>query len=119
MENQTERDLYKNLGQIILDSLTDQSMDKKWEKVILKVQFTHGSINYEANKYWKGNKESLWGVADPSLLSSTIKKLYRFTQENSYTQWNTFIYELTSDHKFDIKYFWDQELNDKYDELTS
>lgn len=117
MKNKQEEKLYRSLGKIIIDSLVDQEMDKKWEKAILKVGYTHGIINYKTECIWKGEKRSLWGVSDPGLLSSTIKELHQFTHENDYAPWNEFIFELGQDYEFNINYYWSQELNDKYDEL--
>jgi len=110
-------EIFSLLGNKVLDSIESVN---EWKSASLKIKRLEKNVGFEC--YYidtKGNNIDI----DTSVNYQTakaIQKLYEITQNQSleHINWNRAIFTLYPDSKFDIKYIWDQELQDRVDQYN-
>lgn len=106
-----EQEIYTKIGEYMLSIIPEDD----WDYAILYTVSTHGVIEGKGS-YFKGKeKKSLDFFLTQYNIKEAIDNLRKFTDLNNYTPWNKLEFTLTADHKFDVKFIWDQEEQDRHD----
>ena len=114
MNQKEETTIYTALGQYLIDSLEHSSI-KNWDAAFLKVGLLDGVSEYVIEYRYDGKIKNIGGApasVQKRHISYIFKDLKQYTDANNYTPWNRFVFEITPKHQFNIKFEWDQKLND-------
>jgi len=115
MEN---KEIFIHLSKIVKESLSDVP---EWNKGILYIKKLTGNTGFESSYFNSSNQEIKVSTKANYYTHKMIGELYNKTQNQfpKHTNWNRAIFTLFNDNKFEIKYLWDQKLQNEIDKLNN
>ena len=107
----TVNEIYLEIGQNILNLIEDD----EWVEAHLFIDRFHKTVKFNGNYILKDKTKKFLDVWNIKIESDSIHQLHAITTEGGHNRWNRLEFTLFPDFKFDIKFIWDQELQDEVD----
>lgn len=112
------KEIFELLGQGLADAIPPNIDYVKGVLNIMRLEKVAEFKGYAIDKNkQKQNLEINFGYAH----AKAVHKLYEITQSHplEHRNWNRAIFTLYPDHKFEMEYIWDQELQDEVDKYNN
>ncbi len=104
-------DVYNSLGIFLFGLLPD----KEWTLAIINIEIQPGVLSMSGDCLCKDETISLRTRYNREL-GEMIKWLHTTTTKGGFSKWNKAKFTVTPDKKFNMEFFWDEELQKEIDE---
>ncbi len=107
----TVDEIYKYIGSCIVDSI-----EENWISSKLEIESYIDDYVDISGEYITEKNENKWIDIGNSVFNNfepAVWELQKIMAEGDHNKWNKAIFNLKSDHKFDMEFSWDQTLDDK------
>jgi len=107
----TVNDIYLSFG----EALHESTVDEDWKSAHLFILCLEGTARFNAHYLNIKDEKTSIKARNFSKLYESVHELHAITTEGGHNRWNRLEFTLFPDFKFDMKFIWDQELQDEVD----
>lgn len=100
--------------QYIADSIV-ASISEEWQSCVLNIELTDKkSVGYNLNYVDSRGENKSVKLENAFFVSRHLKELHtnHIVGEKGFAKWNKAIFKLSSDHRFEMEFIWDQKMHD-------
>jgi hypothetical protein len=92
-------------------------VEGEWEKAVLNLEIQRGMTGFNGGYYFKSGEFKSFALKQfPRNIG--VKELHEITTKGGQNRWNRARFTVTPDRKFDMEFIWDQEWQDRIDQLN-
>ena len=107
----TVNEIYLKIGQTIFDAIEEE----KWLEAHLFIMRLENTIRFNAFYLSELDEKYVIKARKFSAIYESVHELHRITMQYGHNRWNKLEFTLLPNFKFDLKFIWDQELQDEVD----
>ena len=105
---------------LIAQNIANSIQSENWNKATLNIQGDDTYVDTTGEYLDSNNVAQSLDVHNFNAdVDFAIMKLHHITTKDGNNKWNKAIFTLTPDGDFDMKFIWDQQLQNEIDQLTN